>query len=464
MNLLNIILNEKAIGGLELADDGFRFSKLKQDKTGLKVELLLEELISEKEALAGETALTNKLIKFIKQHKLEYVVISIPASRVFVKSYDFNANMTDEKISDAMNLNIELQLPKKKEEIYCDWMKIEEADGTKVLLSYVMRDYVASLIAKVKKTGIKIIAIESHQLSLVRSLKQAPNETTLVIERGVIYTSIYLIKNKNLLFSQSLPNDLIGKNLNKEIAKIINYQDWLNNTISNIILIGPFQDSEIKKLPLKTRSLELIDELKQVQNVKWATVLGAALRGLVSRKDDKMISLMEVDTEKAYRQEKANATITFLVGASIALSIFFVGIFVAAWSLVLTMQNNYNKQISSFNLLSSSDSSAALRDKASSFNNLMSETSALVNKETAWSKVIYEVKNRVTTDIIINNLSLPSAGGELSMTGVAANRDAINKLKQSFEASSLFQDVNIPLNNLGKKVDIPFSIAFKLKG
>lgn len=463
MSLLNIIQNEKAIGGLEIADDGFRFSRLTKDKTGLKVELLFEEKITEADALAGEVAITAKLVKFIKQHKLEYVIVSIPANQVFVKTYDFSANMTSVKINDAMNLNVELQLPKKKTEIYCDWITIDNTDNKKVLLAYVLRDYVKSLVQKIKDTNLKIVAIESHQLSLARALKQNKDEMTLVIERGVNFISFYLIKNNNLFFSQSLPNEIIGKNLNKEVEKIINFQDYQGVTINKTILIGPFTEVEIKKLPLKVSAIELIDELKQVQNTKWIVTLGAALRGLIPRKDDKLISLMEIDTEKAYSHEKANSTVSFLTGISIALSIFFVGIFFATWNIILVMQNNYNKRILDFNLLSSSENSTSLRDDAGSFNDLIGQTSSLIKQEMAWSQIVREIKGKTTSNLVISNVYLNSVSREVSMTGMATNREAINVLKSSFESSSLFELVNIPLNNLEKKADIPFSMTFKIK-
>lgn len=464
MNLLNIISNDKAIGGLEIADDGFRFSRIKRDKSGLTVELLFEEKINESEALTGETAITSKLVKFIKQHDLEYVIVSVPANHVYLKTYDFNANLSNDKVNEAMRLNVDLQLPKKNEEIFCDWMTINdsETEGKTILLAYILKGYVRSLISKIKNTNLKIIAIESHQLSLARSIKQAKDEVTLVIERGAALISFYLIKNNNVLFSESRPNEFIGKELDKEINKVINYQDFQGVTINNLILIGPFSEAEIKKLPIKPSGLKLVDELKSVKDSKWAITLGAALRGAIPRKDDKIISLMSIDTEQAYHQEKANGTTTLIISISITLSIFFAGIFLAAWYFMLTLQNNYNQRISAFNT-ASSETADSISDKANAFNNLISQTSTLIKEEVAWSKIITEIKNKTTSDIVINNISLPSADGQLSITGIAANREAINKLKTSFEGSDIFTEINIPLNNLGKKVEIPFSMTFKLK-
>jgi|GEM_PF-6010409 Competence protein A. len=464
MNLLNIISNKKAIGGLEIADDGFRFSRIKKVDSDLTVELLFEEKISESDALAGETAITNKLIKFIKQHDLEYVIVSVPANHVYIKTYDFNPNLSSDKVNEAMHLNSDLQLPKKKEDIYCDWMTIgdSETEGKTILLAYILKSYVRSLISKIKNTNLKIIAIESHQLSLARSLKQDKDEVTLVIERGAALVSFYLIKNHNVIFSQSRPNELIGKNLHKEVDNVINYQDFQGVTVSSLVLIGPFSEAEIKKLPIKPNSLKLIDELKSVKDSKWAITLGAALRGAIPRKDDKIISLMSIDTEQAYHQEKANGTTTLIVSISITLSVFFAGVFLAAWYFMLALQNNYNQRISAWSN-TSSESTTSISDKANTFNNLIGQTSALIKKEVAWSKIITEIKNKTTSNIIISNISIPGASTEISITGTAANREAINTLKTSFESSTIFTEINIPLNNLEKKVNIPFSMTFKLK-
>lgn len=182
----------------------------------------------------------------------------------------------------------------------------------------------------------------------------------------------------------------------------------------------------------------------------------------MSRRDDKAISFMEIGTERAYHQEKINATTNFFVGISLALAIFFVTIFGITWSLLVIMQKNYSQRISSFNL-SASNNTSNLREKADIFNNLISQTSSLIKKEPVWSKVINEIKTKTTDGVIINNLSLPSADGQFSITGLAVDREAINNLKKSFESSDFFSEINVPLTNLGKKIDIPFSMTFKIK-
>ncbi|MFZ4631683.1 MAG: pilus assembly protein PilM [Patescibacteria group bacterium] len=465
MNLLKLISSEEIIGGLEIADDSLRFILLKNNKTEIETKLICEEKLSPKESLANLDLFLKKLSIFVKQNHIKYTIISLPADNIFLKLYKFPVAIPDEKISESMKLNIDLQLPKKKEDIYCDWMKLEKTETSqKVLLSYIKKDYAQKLFAIFKKAGVKIIAVETHALSLSRTIKQIPGEALLIVERSYDNTSFSVLENNNLVFLQNSPNEKISKNLNEEIEKIVNFHDWGDIVIKKLFLIGDFSEKETKNLPIKISSLkEEVEDKKQALDKKWLISLGAAKRGLIPRKDDNIISLMEIGTEKAYKQEKANISADFFMGISIALSIFFIAIFFTTWSFISMMQGNYNKRISSLSLLPGSENGVLLKEKADIFNNLISETKQLTQTEARWSKVIEEIKNKLSQDIKVSTLSLPSADGIFTITGTALNRESINSLKKSFESSNLFSDIDIPLNNLGKKNDIPFSMTFKIK-
>lgn len=463
MNLLKIISNDIQINGLEISDSSLRFCRLKKDHTGLKAEHLIEEMLPETNN-SDEIAFTAKLSKFVKKNRIKYVVASIPSDDIFIKTYSFPNSIPDEKIKESMELAIDSQLPQKKRDLYCDWM-ITKNDGKKnVLLTYINRKKIDTLTSIAKKVNLKIIAIESLAMSLARSIKQENDEAALLIERGLVNTSLSVILNNHLIFTLSIPNETIGKNLEKEIKRVINYHEWLNINIKSSILLGDFKKEELKKIPLKIVLPETLQEIKNFsKETKWFISLGAALRGLIPRKDDRMISLMETGTEKAYAREKIRSFTNLFINLNAIFSIFFIAIFVAAWSFIMTVQNNYVKQITSFNLSIDSENSSQLKDKANNFNNYVGQAVTLVSKEPKWSVVVEEVKEKIVAGVIVNNLSLPSSGGVFSMNGIATDRETINQLKKSLESSDLFDEVNVPLNNLGKKVNIPFSVTFKIK-
>ena len=363
-----------------------------------------------------------------------------------------------------MDLTIDSQLPQKKRDLYCDWM-ITKGDGKKnVLLTYINRKKIDTVTTIAKRVGLRIVAIESLAMSLARSIKQTNDEATMLIEKGLINTSFSVILNNHLIFTLSVPNNKIGKDIKKEVLRVVNYHNWLDINIKNSILIGDFENEELKRIPLKKITLEATHDINKFPDeTKWFVSLGAALRGLIPRKDDRMVSLMEVSTQKAYRREKINSVTNFFINLNIIFSIFFITIFMVAWSFMMSVQNNYVKQITSFNLSADSENSTQLKDRANNFNNLVGQAATLASKEPHWSIVVAEVKEKIVNGIIVTNLSLPSSDGIFSINGIATDRETINQLKKSFESSNLFNEVNIPLNNLGKKVNIPFSVTFKIK-
>ncbi len=464
MNLIRVISNEEPIGGLDIGDDSLRYSLLKRDHAGLNLLSLAEEKLGPKEGLNNKAVFQTKLTKFVRSNKIKYVIVSIPSDNIFIKTYSFPSAMPDEKIAEAMDLTIDLRLPLKREEIYCDWMKIDEVNEKRVLLTYIKKNQANDLISLLKKANLKTVAIECRAMSIARAIKLAKEEVVLVVEKGILNVSLAVISNNIPIFLHSIPNEKVESSLIKEINKTVNYHNWQNINLQNFVLIGSLPEKLLKKIPLKILEAKLSADIKPMpKEIKWYVSLGSAFRGQIPRKEDKAISLMEMGTEKAYKLEKANSLVSFFLSITIALSIFFIIIFLAAWSLVVSMRNNYDRQILSFNQNPSSTNASVLREKANSFNNLVDQISSLVKTEAHWSKVVEEAKNKSVDGVIINNMSLPSTDGIFSLTGVANDRETINKLKQSFESSAIFSRVEIPLTNLGKKIEIPFSMNFKMK-
>ena len=74
-----------------------------------------------------------------------------------------------------------------------------------------------------------------------------------------------------------------------------------------------------------------------------------------------------------------------------------------------------------------------------------------------------ELRLKNSGGITVTAVSFPSPDGVLSISGIAHDRISLNVFKKSLVDSSMFIEVNLPLNNLDKKEAIPFSITFKLK-
>ena len=74
-----------------------------------------------------------------------------------------------------------------------------------------------------------------------------------------------------------------------------------------------------------------------------------------------------------------------------------------------------------------------------------------------------KVLARKVPGIIINNLSVNEIGSvwKIAVSGIASNRDVLISFKTSLESEKSFNGVDLPVSNLAKNKDIPFTITVR---
>jgi len=471
MDLLNLFMREGPIVGLEISDQAIRISLLEQKskKASPKIKLLAEEFLVPGDVKGGlitnEESFIKSLKKLIDKTKAKYAVVSIPTDYIYAKVYGFPAEITGEKLKSSIDLIANFQLPKKKEEIYFDWEKINDSSKNEVLLASINRPIADSLAATLEKAGLKTVAIEFHPLSLAR-VAAKDDQSCLIVEKLERITAIFVIKNQVVRFLYTMPNNS-DFSLIQEINKFINFYETEFEPISCLSILGDFKKEEFKDLPLKPIDFKLNQEIEKQFEVKnsWPLLisLGAGLRGLLPRGKDNLISLMKVGTEDAYRKQKIITLADLLSRATIIVSIFFVLTFILVWLLMTNLQKNLNQQINSYAFMPIDNKVAQLESKAATFNRLIKEASDLAKIESRWSILLNELNLRITKGVTLTNLSITSINQPITIAGTAQSRLELNLFKESLDQSELFKDVILPLENLGKKDNIPFSISLNLK-
>lgn len=76
---------------------------------------------------------------------------------------------------------------------------------------------------------------------------------------------------------------------------------------------------------------------------------------------------------------------------------------------------------------------------------------------------VEEIESLTTTEVVITSLDLTRTEGaaldSISITGVAATRESLVAFSQGIEAAENFVSAEIPLSNLAKESNIPFTIT-----
>lgn len=504
MNLLKFFTKEEMIAGIEISDIGIRlvkfkftdkkprdfsneilkFSSLAQDiskksKRMLDVEVAAEELLDQNIIIGGELKDSKKFIetlnKLIKKTglKIKYTIVSVPGNKAYVKNFYLPKSLGKEELNEAVKLNVDYQLATNPESVYWDWQEIKPLkdvnNKNEILLSAIPKQIIDSYLEAFSKTDIKIVAVEFSELGIKRILDFNDQKPLLVVTANSLGIIISIFKNNGLRFLRSMPSEVLtDESLIAELKRIVDFYESEDERVSNIIFIPqkPANEkvvSEIEKL-IGTKPDDLSDKISN-ENTKWLTAANSALRGLLPRSEDNLISLTPVGTERAYEYQKIAVFLNFISNLLVGFSILLILIFVGFWLSMTMIQDNINEEFQILKEIPPPTDAAILEIRAKQFNELFSKTGNIVATIPEWSQLFEEIKTRITPGITINNLSakIENDSAKFEMIGVAGDRIQLDTFEKSLKESNTFANIYIPLTNLELSVNIPIKVTFIVK-
>ena len=477
MNILDLLTKKKYFSGIEISDLNIRItyfntskkvakkipgynSETQENKLVLIEEPIPENIISNGVIVNKE--LFGKIIKDIwKRENLvdSYAIVSIPEDKVYSHIFPFPKSVTETHLKEAIDLAIDFQLPFKRDTVYIGWENIgDSGDTNKIFVSTIPKNIVDDYIKTLEDAGINIFALESHIASIARCVKLNPGEINLLTKKNHDSATIFTVKDNVLQFSRTLPVLFIKeeKFLLDEINKTKNsLESEFKETIHEI----PFEGTVIKD--------EYLKYLNGVANLdpqsKWLISVGAVVRGLIPQGQDKQISLLPMGIDETYKYHNIKIFTRLIRNLSITVSIFFLLAFIAAYLFIFSISQtiqNESSIISSFPVSSDIIVKESLIKKVNSYT-LVSQS--ILSTTPNWSILIDEINTRTIQGINISSFGAMSVNDKMFITGIAKTRDILNQFKKSFQDSTYFSEVDLPITNLEQKADIPFSISFRLK-
>jgi len=467
VNFTKFFTNEGDIAGLEINDSALRLVLLKTKKQEApKVKFSLEEVLPEGDLQGGVIKNPAGFLKSLKnllaraRPKVKFVIVSIPADSIYAKVFSFPPGVVGKKLDSSIKLATAFQLPKEPDQIYSDWEKLADENRNLALLSLSDRTLINDLIAPMESAGLKVLAVEYHQMSLARALTLPAGQAALVIEKSSAGYIFSINKNKTVRFLRSLPRERLYSSLGGEAARIRDYYEIEDCPLKKIILLGDFNKEEIDSLESLKNDLE-ISALPTADTVP-PVALGAGLRGLIPRSADKLISLMESGTEEAYEQKKALTFADFLTKTSLLVAAFFVLAYAATWILVVRIEENFNKQITMVTSRPDQGAAVELEQTVAKYNSRIGQTSILAKEEISWSKLLMLINKTLPPGLAVTNLTAGSLNSPITLVGISKDRPALKAFKKNLDESPDFKDIVLPQTNLEKRNDIPFMASFNL--
>lgn len=492
-DLLKLLTYEEKIGGLAVFDSRLEMTVLDFDQkkgrlsVASKASADLPSGVVVGGLLKNETAFIAALKGLISaSKKSSSFIVSLPANCIYSHSFAFSNILTERQIEDAMRLNLRFSLPMEEKDAYVDWEIVESREPSKkeVLLCAGNRAEIDRYIAAFAKLNIAPVAIEFHALSAGRILFLKSKEPSLVAILSDNNLEAGIFESGALRFLQSF--DLNKASLDEEkiievvfvdkMWRIKNFYDAEKNKkdfIKYLYLVGDNEKVNLYQelLPIKLRKPLIIESVRfgdifpqiipaeQKSNLT-GIAFGAALRGLMPREEDTIISLMPIGTEEAYEKKRMVSFIKFVSDLVSVLSVFFVAVFVGVWVLMGVLVSNIENSLQRQSELPSG--LLDLKNKAMIFNETIKQADSLNKELPKLSQFAERISAFQTVGVTLTRTDISSAGG-VTLGGVATTRDSLLQFKNVLEASGLFKEVKIPLNYLEQKINISFSFPLELK-
>lgn len=501
---LTILNPQPAISGLEISDSALKFVLIKENKltfTSLNLPMgtIEEGKIKNKENFKAALSKLHSQITSRTKKKI-YAIINIPDIDVYTQVFNLPLVAID-NLDEAIGLNLQMISPIDFSSVYADWQRVGETDidggQLEILGTFVPNKTVDEFVQYLKETNFVVAAIEFSALAFSRlfsGLANLPNSFLLLHLTGS-GLNFCLIKNRNLYFNhfvawpageeRQISLATIKETIIRETQKILNFASshWPDSQITNLLLAVPALEEKITQIitenfTLSVQKLTLPRELKDVNGQwsivnsqlstltsDWFSTLGSALRGLIPRSKDIIISLASTGTEEEFRQHQ---TINFIkIWRNIAFtSLSFILIaFIVLEGFLIKNTDSLNNQLANLANLPEIEKINKLQEEAKNFNSRVDLALKAKEQVYNWSPFFEKIKNLAGNDIVIERIFVQSKEMPILFNGRALDESAIINFKDKLEKEDQFGEINMPLAGITSAPDgkLRFTITFKVK-
>jgi len=396
-------------------------------------------------------------------------IVSLPPRKSFIRVFEFPMVADNEQIEGAMKIAVST-LPIPESDIYTDWMplKNENLKKKETVLGMNRKEEIDYYLEIFEEIGISSIAVETHIWSFGRFLEEG-DKITIVMADYSDFTAFAIYDGQIPYFQFDLPKEIYATNderikaierFTRRLVHFVSAEDNQARKVDSIII--PNNEELKENLAKKIPEIKFETQFFSARGNSLANLaaLGAFQRGLISRREDAIVSLMPTGTELAYEHHRLFSFIDFVQKFLIG----FVGLLIILFFGTLLMV-----QLASKNIEESLQKETSLpigvveiKEKADWFNGLLSQISKIHAVTPIWEKVFEEIDKYGGIGITINSVGSDTFGN-IQFSGTTANRDSLILLKNQLENSEILEADPFPLSLFLSQENIAFTVKAKFK-
>ncbi|HEY4526087.1 MAG TPA: hypothetical protein VJL32_03260 [Candidatus Paceibacterota bacterium] len=319
------------IGGLEISDttlryacwDGIRwYLTVLRLPPGLMLGGKIQDPTQFRQALGQ---LKNQISAIQGHHKKVGVAVSLSSVSVYSQIFTLPV-IKEENLEKAIQLNIQMASPKKDSENYSGWQLVGEDQNSvhlEILSAFIEKGLVDDMIQTLKDTGFEAHSVESRAASLARAMRElgvgfdlgksylalnvdGSGMEFVVIRRGNIYFEYFLPWHDVYSGEKQISQEAFTSEVIRSVHQVLNfYSTHWTEPLNGFYIAATGLEETLINIIQSNFSIRVLNlELNFPQRISpaWFVVIGSGLRGMVSPRDDKEISLLGVSAQEDFRR------------------------------------------------------------------------------------------------------------------------------------------------------------------
>jgi len=457
----------------------------KAGKYALPKGIIEEGILKKPEQLKSFfNSLKNKLWP---KEKNVWIILSLPSVNFFINILNL-PELDEERFEEAIVFNTQMIAPLPMEESYFDWEDwgLSGEDGNKeIFVALGIQKEIDPYIEILKEVGFNVVAVEPLALSLARFNYEfvEKEKPILIIDLRAEGIEFIITEGKKLIFfdfdswheifGKDIPpkitTDLLKKHMGVEIPMLLNFYSLKRKKmIQQFVFLG-FNTQLVNVLirwiqvqyQLTPMQIKLPSYLSKASR-DWFGVIGTALRGLISRNEDTVVSLAPVGTEKDYEQNHLLSIISLwgkvviTVGLVVVFSLGLIDNF-----FFRDIQEQYYQAVAKPLDSKTREKESNFVKEANEFNNLITKFIQIQKYEVDWKEKLGFIFKEADSSLVnIKRVTVSAApANNITIQGESDKKSLIVDFKDALDNSNLFTDISLPLSAL---IDTPGGVTFNL--
>ncbi|MFA5459763.1 MAG: hypothetical protein WC283_00265, partial [Candidatus Paceibacterota bacterium] len=316
--------------------------------------------------------------------------------------------------------------------------------------------------------------IEKQDPVLIIDLRSEGIEFIITEGKKIIY---FDFDSWQEIFGKKVPKaitlEFLKKHISKEMPMLLNFYSLKRKQIIQKFIFLSFDAKLANALiqwiyvqyQLSPLEIKLPLNLSRVGR-DWFGVIGAAMRGIIPRNQDTIVSLAPVGTEKSYEQHHLLRIVSLWSKSIITVfSILVLLLGVISNTFFNNIENQYQKAVAKPLDQKTIEKETVLEQEVEEFNNLVVKIAQAQKYEKNWQEILEEIFNSANSSSINLKRVLFSASpaNNITIQGQSSTKESIVKFRDTLGLSGLFIDISLPLSALVETSDgVTFSLSLQI--